>query len=174
MLVWHRRRATEWDISYAADLAGTASLVGAYVFLVFSVAAFAQLALGYLVDHYSIRLVFAVVSILQRLFFTIMIQLTGLFALLVAIAFMLAVVGQIPINDVLVGRMTASAWRSRGVCATLYRDLFSDGLSRAVDCLGSWSLGLRSFVRPISGERRSDFSCRARLPGAAEIGTSPG
>lgn len=95
------------------ELADTATLIGWYAFLVFSVAAFAQLLVGYLVDNYSVKIVFACVALLQIIFFTLMIQLTGIAALLVAIAFMLAVFGQIPINDVLVGRMTRSEWRSR-------------------------------------------------------------
>ncbi len=96
-----------------SDIAGSASLVGLYTFLVFAVAAFAQLVVGYLIDHGSIRTVFAWVAILQTLFFTVMIQLTGLPALIVAIAFMFVVFGEIPINDVLVGRMASSEWRSR-------------------------------------------------------------
>jgi len=96
-----------------ADLASTATLVGWYSFLVFSLAAFAQIVVGYLVDHYSIRSVFLGVSILQVAFFAIMTGLTGIPALLVAIAFMLVVFGQIPINDVLVGRLAKSEWRSR-------------------------------------------------------------
>lgn len=95
------------------DIAGTATLIGWYAFIVFSVAAFAQLVVGYLVDHYSLRTVFACVAILQALFFAVMAQLTGIAALIVAIAFMLAVFGQIPINDVLVGRIVRSEWRSR-------------------------------------------------------------
>lgn len=96
-----------------ADLAATATMVGWYAFLVFSVAAFAQLVVGYLVDNYSVRVVFACVAILQAAFFAIMVQLSGIAALIVAIAFMLVVFGQIPINDVLVGRMVRSEWRSR-------------------------------------------------------------
>jgi len=95
------------------DLAGTATMIGWYAFLVFSVAAFAQLVVGYLVDNHSIRTVFACVAILQAVFLAIMAQLSGLAALLVAIAFMLVVFGQIPINDVLVGRIARSEWRSR-------------------------------------------------------------
>ncbi|MDB4223433.1 MFS transporter [Granulosicoccus sp.] len=95
------------------SLADTATLVGWYTFLVFSVAAFAQLAVGYLVDNYSIRIVFASVAVLQTVFFALMIHLTGVAALVVAIAFMLVVFGQIPINDVLVGRIVPSEWRSR-------------------------------------------------------------
>jgi MFS family permease len=101
-----------------ADLAGTATLVGLYTFLVFSVAAFAQLVVGYLVDNYPLRTVFAWVALLQMVFFALMIQLTGMAALIVAIAFMLVVFGEIPINDVLVGRLAGSAWRSRAYAAT--------------------------------------------------------
>ncbi|MEE9335610.1 MAG: MFS transporter [Granulosicoccaceae bacterium] len=95
------------------DFADTATLVGWYTFMVFSLAAFAQLIVGYLVDNYSVRVVFACVALLQAVFFALMIQLNGIVALVVAIAFMLAVFGQIPINDVLVGRMVRSEWRSR-------------------------------------------------------------
>ncbi len=95
------------------DIAGSASLIGGYAFVVFAVAAFAQLVVGYLVDRHSVRVVFAFVAGLQAVFFGAMVQLTGVAALVVAIAFMLVVFGQIPINDVLVGRATKSAWRSR-------------------------------------------------------------
>jgi len=96
-----------------SNFADTATLVGWYAFIVFSVAAFAQLVVGYLVDKHSVRMVFACIAILQAVFFFLMIKLNGMAALIVAIAFMLAVFGQIPINDVLVGRMVRSEWRSR-------------------------------------------------------------
>ena len=95
------------------DIAASATAVGGYAFLVFTVAAFAQLVVGYLVDHHSVRTVFAFVAGLQAVFFAIMYQLDGVPALLVSVAFMLVVFGQIPINDVLVGRITKSEWRSR-------------------------------------------------------------
>ncbi|MCP4983423.1 MAG: MFS transporter [Gammaproteobacteria bacterium] len=95
------------------DFAGSASMVGWYAFLVFSLAALAQLLIGYLVDHHSLRTVFATVALLQAAFFYLMTHLDGIGALLVAFGFMFVVFGQIPINDVLVGRMTRSEWRSR-------------------------------------------------------------
>ena len=95
------------------DLAGTATAIGGYAFAVFTVAAFAQLVVGYLVDHHSLRTVFAFVAGLQTAFFAVMYQLTGVAALVVAVGFMLVVFGQIPINDVLVGRITKTEWRSR-------------------------------------------------------------
>lgn len=95
------------------DLAATATRVGWYAFLVFALAAFAQLVVGYLLDNFRIRRVFALVALLQSFFLFVMTTLEGVAALLVAVAFMLMVFGQIPINDVLVGRMARSAWRSR-------------------------------------------------------------
>ena len=106
------------------DIAETATLVGWYVFIVFTIAAIAQLVVGYLVDHYSVRTVFAFVAGLQALFFATMYELTGITALLVSIAFMLVVFGQIPINDVLVARVTKSEFRSR-VYALRYVVTFS-------------------------------------------------
>jgi len=95
------------------EIAGSATLVGWYAFLVFSLAALAQLVIGYLVDRHSVRTVFATVALLQAIFFYLMTHLDGVIALLVSIAFMFVVFGQIPINDVLVGRMARSEWRSR-------------------------------------------------------------
>ena len=105
-------------------LAGSATAIGGYAFAVFTVAAFAQLAVGYLVDRHSLRTVFAFVAALQAVFFAFMHQLTGLAAFVVAVGFMLAVFGQIPINDVLIGRITKSEWRSR-VYAVRYVVTFS-------------------------------------------------
>lgn len=96
-----------------SDLASSATTIGFYAFLVFALAAFAQLAVGYLVDRYSVRLIFGIVAALQAVFFTMMVNLTGLWALVVALGFMLVVFGQIPINDVLLGRITRSEWRAR-------------------------------------------------------------
>ncbi|MBT8437629.1 MAG: MFS transporter [Gammaproteobacteria bacterium] len=95
------------------EIAGSATLVGWYAFMVFSLAALAQLLIGYLVDRHSVRTVFAMVALLQAIFFYLMTHLDGISALLVSIAFMFVVFGQIPINDVLVGRMARSEWRSR-------------------------------------------------------------
>ena len=105
-------------------LALSATLVGWYAFLVFAVAAFAQLVVGYLLDRHSARSVFIGVAGLQAIFFAMMPGLNDWAALIVSVAFMLAVFGQIPINDVLVGRLTTSEWRSR-VFACRYIVTFS-------------------------------------------------
>ena len=46
-----------------------------------------------------------------------MLNLEGVQALIVAVCFMLVVFGQIPINDVLVGRVAKSEWRARAFSA---------------------------------------------------------
>ena len=95
------------------ELGISATLIGWYAFIVFAIAAFGQLIVGFLVDHFSIRLVFVFVAALQAIFFAVMPGLTGWSALFIATAFMLVVFGQIPINDVLISRITQSQWRSR-------------------------------------------------------------
>ena len=107
-----------------ADIAVSASAVGWYAFVVFAAASVGQLIVGFLVDRWSLKWVFLVVAAFQVLFFWVMIGLSGLLALSVAVAFMLVVFGQIPINDVLIGRVTRSEWRSR-VFATRYLITFS-------------------------------------------------
>jgi len=96
-----------------SDIAVSATAVGSYAFLAFAIAAVGQLVVGYLVDRMSVRRVFMVVAALQAALFALMPGLTGWGALLVAVGFMFAVFGQIPINDVLIGRVARSDWRAR-------------------------------------------------------------
>jgi MFS family permease len=106
------------------DIAVSASEVGLFAFLVLAIAAVGQLIVGYLVDRVPVRRVFMIVAALQVSLFAIMPGLTGWQALIVAVAFMFAVFGQIPINDVLIGRVARSEWRSR-VYALRYTINFS-------------------------------------------------
>jgi MFS family permease len=95
------------------DFAANATEVGAWAFVVFTLAAFAQLVVGYLVDRHSIKIVFSIIAGAQVLLFASMINLDGIGVLIISVAFMLMVFGQIPINDVLIGRAAKSEWRSR-------------------------------------------------------------
>ncbi len=126
------------------SLAGTATMVGWYAFLAFSLAALAQLVVGYLIDNHSVRNIFATVALLQAVFFLIMTQMNGVAALIVSIAFMFVVFGQIPINDVLVGRMARSEWRSRAF-ALRYIITFSI-MASAIPLIG-WVHGEWGFNR---------------------------
>ena len=96
-----------------AELDISATVVGWYAFVVFAFAAIGQLIVGYLLDRYSVRVVFSAVALLQAVFFGLMPGLNGMATLAIAAAFMLVVFGQIPINDVLISRVTVGEWRSR-------------------------------------------------------------
>ena len=134
------------------DLAGTATLVGWYTSLVFAIAAFAQLVVGYLVDNHSVRTVFAWVALLQSVLFAIMMPLTGLAALVTAIAFMFVVFGEIPINDVLVARMARSEWRSRAysVMYLIYFLVSASALPLIAWVHGSWGFSVLFAILAVS------------------------
>ena len=79
----------------------------------FAIGSIGQLVVGYLLDRGSARRVFMGVAFLQVVFFAMAIGAQGLWVPFIASGFMLAAFGQIPINDVLVGRVTSSLVRSR-------------------------------------------------------------
>lgn len=155
------------------DIAGTATLIGSYAFLVFSVAAFAQLVVGHLVDNHSVRTVLAAVALLQAIFFFVMTQLEGIAALVVAIAFMLVVFGQIPINDVLVGRIARSEWRSRAY-ALQYVVTFSV-MAAALPLIawihGAWGFGMLFAVLAVAAF--AIFLAALLLPGREAVLHAP-
>jgi MFS family permease len=124
------------------ELALTATSVGSFAFVVFALASVGQLIVGFLLDRISLKLVFLVVAGIQVLFFALMVGATGSVALAVGAVFMLAVFGQIPINDVLVGRITRSEWRSR-VFGLRYIVTFS--VSASAVPLIAWIYGFWGF-----------------------------
>ena len=157
------------------ELAGTATLIGWYAFLVFAVAAFAQLVVGYLVDRRSVRTVFAVVAGLQAVLLAAMYRLDGLAALFVAVGFMLVVFGQIPINDVLIGRITRSQWRSR---AYALRYIVTFSVTATAVPLIAWihaGWGFATLFLVLAVAAAAIFSCVLMLPRTGVvIGGRPG
>ena len=152
-----------------SEIAGTASLIGWYAFCVFAVAAFAQVVVGFLVDNHSIRTVFAVVAAMQAVLFAVAQHLTGVAALIVSIGFMLAVFGQIPINDVLLGRVTSSEWRSR-IYALRYVTTFS--VSATAVPLIAWihaSWGFATLFLALAVAAALIFACVLMLPAIAAV-----
>ena len=97
----------------AADIAQSATFVGWLAFIVFTIGSIGQLVVGYAIDRIAPRVVFGAIAAMQLVLFALMPGLTGWPAIILAAAFMFATFGQIPINDVLVGRVAKSAWRSR-------------------------------------------------------------
>ena len=77
-----------------------------------TVASFAQVAVGMLLDRHGARAVFSGVAVIQIVFFLMMPGLTDWMALAVALGFMLGAFGQIPINDYMIGKMAKSELRA--------------------------------------------------------------
>ena len=97
----------------AAILAGSATWIGWLAFLILAIGSVGQLTVGYLIDRISPRRTFMIIAALQVTFFALMPGLTGWAMAACATVFMFAAFGQIPINDILVGRVTSNEWRSR-------------------------------------------------------------
>ena len=155
------------------DIAGSATAIGGYAFLVFAIAAIAQLYVGYLLDRHSARTIFAVIAGLQAVLFAIMYQLTGLAALLVSTAFMLFVFGQIPINDVLVGRITKSEWRARmyGIRFILNFTVMASTLPVIAGIHANWGFGMLFVAMAIAAS--ATFAAVLMLPRTGAIRAQP-
>jgi len=90
-----------------------AAEAGSLIALVFAAAAFTQVAVGHLIDRYSIRLVFLTLAGAGAVVFLLAAEATGSAMLGLSLAMMMLVFGQIPITDTLVARNTPEHWRGR-------------------------------------------------------------
>ena len=89
--------------------------VGALVAIVYTVAAFAQLAMGALIDRFEMRRLMIGVALLQIPLLAVAANLNGWAMLVAAFAMMLAIFGQIPLNDAIVGKYVADEYRARAL-----------------------------------------------------------
>jgi MFS family permease len=87
--------------------------VGALVAIVYTCAAFAQLAMGALIDRFEMKRLMIGVALLQIPLLAIAANLQGWAMLAAAFAMMLAIFGQIPLNDAIVGKYVADEYRAR-------------------------------------------------------------
>ena len=96
-----------------AGIADGALGVGVLVSLVITIAAFAQIGVGWLIDRYPTKPVWIAVLFAQAPLVAAAGLLAGHGLIIVALAMMMVVVGEIPIQDALVTRYTAESWRAR-------------------------------------------------------------
>jgi MFS family permease len=87
--------------------------VGALVAAVYTVAAFAQVAMGALIDRFELRRLMIGVALAQIPLLALAANLEGWAMLGAAVLMMLAVFGQIPLNDAIVGKYCADEYRAR-------------------------------------------------------------
>lgn len=87
--------------------------LGALVAFVYSIAAFAQVVMGSLIDRFEMKRLMIGVGLVQIPLLAAAASLDGWPMLVVALGMMMAIFGQIPINDAIVGRYVADEYRSR-------------------------------------------------------------
>ena len=87
--------------------------IGALVALVYTLAAFAQLVMGALIDRFELRRLMIGIALLQIPLLALAANLEGWAMLAASLAMMLAVFGQIPLNDSIVGKFVADEYRAR-------------------------------------------------------------
>ena len=87
--------------------------IGALVAVVYTLAAFAQLAMGALIDRFELRRLMIGIALVQIPLLAVAANLQGWAMLVGALAMMLAVFGQIPLNDAIVGKYCADEYRAR-------------------------------------------------------------
>jgi MFS family permease len=87
--------------------------IGALVALVYSIAAFAQVVMGRLIDRFEMKHLMIAVGLVQIPLLALAANLNGWPMLIVALCMMMAIFGQIPLNDAIVGKYVADEYRAR-------------------------------------------------------------
>jgi MFS family permease len=87
--------------------------IGALVALVYSIAAFAQVLMGTLMGRYDMKTLMVGVGLMQVPLLFAAATLDGWALLIVALLMMMAIFGQIPLNDGIVGKYVADEYRAR-------------------------------------------------------------
>jgi len=102
-------------------------LVGSLATAVFMCGAVAQLVVGRLVDRFPPHILFAIVAFLQFLGILWAAYATGVTLLLALAVAMAAIYGQVTVNDVVIARYTADAWRGRVYAVRYFLTFVSSG-----------------------------------------------
>ena len=135
------------------DLTQTNFGIGALVALVYTIAAFAQVAMGALIDRFELRRLMIGIALVQIPLLALAANLQGWAMLAAALAMMLAVFGQIPLNDAIVGRYCADEYRAR-VLAVRYVVSF---------CVAALAVPLIALLHRTDGGFRNVFFVLAAL-----------
>jgi len=96
-----------------SSLTDTGLGIGLLVAMVYTLGAFSQLVVGPLIDKVELRNLLIPISAAQVVVLYLAGALEGWPMLIVSVLMMLAVFGQIPLNDAIVGRYTADEYRAR-------------------------------------------------------------
>ena len=91
--------------------------IGVILSVVYMLAALAQLCVGYLIDRHPLKAILVTVAAFQVPLLFLAGTMEGIAMVMIAVAMMFVVFGQIPINDAMVAKYTDERWRSRAYAA---------------------------------------------------------
>jgi len=104
-------------------------LIGGLATAVFLCGALAQLAVGRLVERFPPHMLFAVIAVLQFLGILWAAHSSGTVLLIALALAMAAIYGQVTVNDVVIARYTADAWRGRVYAVRYFLTFLSSGVA---------------------------------------------
>jgi MFS family permease len=128
-------------------LADSAELIGRFAFFAFLFGASAQVIVGHLIDRLPMKTVFIAVSIIQAPALLASALTTGWLSVLFGGLVMFGVFGKVTVNDTMIARYTADAWRARA-----YSLRYAVSLSA-----GALAVPLISYLYGSSGNFTSTF-----------------
>jgi MFS family permease len=124
----------EERLSSDVGLAG----IGAWVSLVFALAAFTQIPVGRLLDRIGAKPIMFTLTGLQAVLLAVLWQVDGALTVVMAVPLMIAMFGEVPVSAWLIGHYVAANWRSR---AYSIQFLLALGVSSGVVPLIAWLHG---------------------------------
>jgi MFS family permease len=106
--------------------------VGGLASAVFMCGAIAQIAVGRLVERFPPHILFAVIACLQFLGVLCAAQATGKWLILALAVAMAAIYAQVTVNDLVIARYTADAWRGRIYAVRYFLTFLASGAAISV------------------------------------------
>jgi MFS family permease len=95
------------------NISTSVAITGLLASLVYAVASFSQIAIGWLIDRYSPKNILFIMAVGQVLFIYLAAQFNDLALFVAMLLAMSFVFGQIPITDAILSRYVPDAWRGR-------------------------------------------------------------
>ena len=133
---------------HLVSLSTNVAITGIFAGVVYACASFAQVAIGWLIDRVSPRLVLFWIALGQIIFIYLASKYENLSLFFLSIAAMSFVFGQIPITDTILVRYVPDNWRSRVLSAKFLLNL----------CIGAFVLPFTSFLLKIGYDLKMIFT----------------
>lgn len=133
-----------------AELTRDPAWIGAIAAGVYVFGAMAQYTIGHLIDRHSLKAVFLPVAFIVAPLLALAASASGWPLILVSIGIVIGIFGQVTVNDAMVARYTADAWRSRAYALRYFLGFTAAGASVALvawlHATGGFQLMLQAFA----------------------------